>query len=109
MGNKQRIKGRVLLEEMRSGKSPGEILTRLGLCLAKLSPIFDRLVEKGLASREEVKAWKKSWADSCELDTFLCPKCGKPQFGSLIECLDCYATVEVTEGGSVLIEHERSV
>jgi hypothetical protein len=109
LSDKRRIKARVLLEEMRSGASSGEILTKLGICLAKLSPMFDRLVEKGLASREEVEAWKQSSAQSSELDTFLCPECGKPQFGTLLECLDCYAVIEIKDDGSLHIEHKRDV
>jgi hypothetical protein len=107
MGQKQRIKVGPLLSELRSGASPGEVLTKLGLCLAKLSPMFDSLIAKGFASEEEVDAWKKSWAESCELDTFLCPECGKPQFGTLVECLDCFADIQLTETGTAVIEHGR--
>jgi hypothetical protein len=109
VGQKKRIKVRPLLSELRSGATPGEVLTKLGLCLAKLSPMFDRLIAKGFASQEEVDAWKKSWAESCELDTFLCPECGKPQFGTLLECLDCYADIEISDTGTLVIEHDREV
>lgn len=92
---KHRFKAKALVKEIQSDASPGDIMTGLGICLAKLSPMLDRLVEKGLTTKEEIERWKGSWAHSPGLDVFRCPECGKPQFGTLIECRDCHVSIEM--------------
>jgi hypothetical protein len=107
MMQKHRFKAKTLLNDVRSGVSPGEIMTGLGICLAKLSPMLDRLVEKGLTTKDEIDGWKNSWAQSPGLDVFLCPECGKPQFGTLIECLDCHVSIEMADETLVLTKVHR--
>ncbi len=104
---KRHFKAKTLLKDIRSGASPGDIMTTTGICLAKLTPMLDRLVEKGWIAKEEIDAWKSSWAQSPALDVVLCPECGKPQFGTLVECLDCHVAVEVTDDGLILTKNHR--
>jgi hypothetical protein len=85
---KIRIKGREILEDIRSGVDDAGLMQKYGLSAKGILQIMGKLVSSGLLEPGEL-AQRKSLAKTVFLQTFKCSSCGEIHYSRFDVCPTC--------------------